>query len=151
VRCSNLRQLFTQAHMQPLGSSLVDKGACISAKSWSAQGIGSRDAEHLPVRCALGFKLDTLLKLSDVKGVDRKTSLLQFVVASLLKKRGERPGGVGTLSAQLSAVKPAANLQVRATSRAVDSKTWVALAYILLKTTIEVTLYVLRSSCRTST
>jgi len=48
-----------------------------------------------------------------VKGVDRKTSLLQFVVASLLKKRGDRPGGIGTLSAQLSAVKPAANLQAR--------------------------------------
>ena len=62
----------------------------------------------------IGFKLDTLLKLSDVKGVDRKTSLLHFVVASLLKRHGERAGGVGTLSAQLSAVKPAANLQVRA-------------------------------------
>ena len=60
-----------------------------------------------------GFKLDTLLKLSDVKGVDRKTSLLHFVVASLLKKHGDRPAGVATLTTQLSAVKPAANLQVR--------------------------------------
>ena len=59
-----------------------------------------------------GFKLDTLLKLSDVKGVDRKTSLLHFVVASLLKRHSDRPGGIGTLSTQLSAVKPAANLQV---------------------------------------
>ncbi len=61
-----------------------------------------------------GFKLDTLLKLSDVKGVDRKTSLLHFVVASLLKRHCDRPGGIATLSAQLSAVKPAANLQASA-------------------------------------
>ena len=29
---------------------------------------------------AAGFKLDTLLKLADVKGTDRKTSLLHFVI-----------------------------------------------------------------------
>lgn len=32
---------------------------------------------------AAGFKLDTLLKLADVKGTDRKTSLLHFVVAQV--------------------------------------------------------------------
>ena len=63
------------------------------------------------ITSSAGFKLDTLLKLSDVKGVDRKTSLLHFVVASLLKRHSDRPGGIATLSAQLSAVKPAANLQ----------------------------------------
>ena len=62
-----------------------------------------------------GFKLDTLLKLSDVKGVDRKTSLLQFVVGALLKRHGEG-AGIATLSEQLASIKPAANLQVRGRS-----------------------------------
>jgi hypothetical protein len=55
-----------------------------------------------------GFKLDTLLKLADVKGVDRKTSLLHFVLDQLLKDSATLP----TLSTQLDNVRPAANLQV---------------------------------------
>ena len=39
---------------------------------------------------AAGFRLDTLLKLADVKGVDRKTSLLHFVVKQV---RGGGGGG----------------------------------------------------------
>lgn len=34
---------------------------------------------------ASGFKLDTLLKLMDVKGRNKRTTLLHFVVAELLK------------------------------------------------------------------
>jgi hypothetical protein len=34
---------------------------------------------------ASGFKLDTLLKLMDVKGKNKRTTLLHFVVAELLK------------------------------------------------------------------
>ncbi|CAL5223204.1 g5679 [Coccomyxa viridis] len=60
---------------------------------------------------ASGFKLDTLLKLADVKGTDRKTSLLHFVLEQLLK---EENASVGTLSAQLKSIHPAANLQVSA-------------------------------------
>ncbi len=56
-----------------------------------------------------GFKLDTLLKLADVKGTDRKTSLLHFVLQQLLK---EEDASVGTLAAQLKSIHPAANLQV---------------------------------------
>ena len=59
------------------------------------------------VPCA-GFKLDTLLKLADVKGVDRKTSLLHFVLDQLLKESAT----LASLSAQLRFVRPAANLQV---------------------------------------
>ena len=55
-----------------------------------------------------GFKLDTLLKLADVKGTDRKTSLLHFVLDQLLK---DSPAML-TLPHQLASVKPAANLQV---------------------------------------
>ncbi len=55
-----------------------------------------------------GFKLDTLLKLADVKGTDRKTSLLHFVLDQLLK---DSPAML-TLPHQLASIKPAANLQV---------------------------------------
>ena len=53
--------------------------------------------------------MDTLLKLADVKGTDRKTSLLHFVVGQLL---AEDPGVRG-MAAQLANVRPAANMQVR--------------------------------------
>ena len=59
-----------------------------------------------------GFKLDTLLKLADVKGTDRKTSLLHFVLEQLLKDSS----AMLTLPQQLGSVKPAANLQVCADS-----------------------------------
>ncbi|KAA6425287.1 MAG: hypothetical protein FRX49_04781 [Trebouxia sp. A1-2] len=59
---------------------------------------------------ASGFKLDTLLKLADVKGTDRKTSLLHFVLDQLLK---DSPA-MHSLPHQLASVKPAANLQISA-------------------------------------
>ena len=61
---------------------------------------------------AAGFKLDTLLKLSDVKGVDRKTSLLQFVVQQV---QAEDPG-VCKLAEHMSHVRPAATMQLSAVS-----------------------------------
>ncbi|XP_040986357.1 formin-like protein 5 [Juglans microcarpa x Juglans regia] len=39
---------------------------------------------------AQAFKLDTLLKLSDVKGVDGKTTLLNFVVQEIIRSEGVR-------------------------------------------------------------
>jgi len=39
---------------------------------------------------AQAFKLDTLLKLSDVKGVDGKTTLLHFVVQEIIRSEGVR-------------------------------------------------------------
>ncbi|KAI7753746.1 hypothetical protein M8C21_013345, partial [Ambrosia artemisiifolia] len=39
---------------------------------------------------ATAFKLDTLLKLSDVKGVDGKTTLLHFVVLEIIRAEGIR-------------------------------------------------------------
>ncbi|GJW37933.1 formin-like protein 5 [Tanacetum coccineum] len=39
---------------------------------------------------AQAFKLDTLLKLSDVKGVDGKTTLLHFVVVEIIRAEGIR-------------------------------------------------------------
>lgn len=56
---------------------------------------------------AAGFKLDTLLKLADVKGTDRKTSLLHFVLDQLLKESS----AMHSLPHQLADVKAAANLQ----------------------------------------
>lgn len=61
---------------------------------------------------AAGFKLDTLLKLSDVKGVDRKTSLLQFVVQQV---QAEDPG-VCKLAEHMPHVRPAATMQLSAVS-----------------------------------
>ncbi|KAK4268118.1 hypothetical protein QN277_024818 [Acacia crassicarpa] len=42
---------------------------------------------------ALAFKLDTLLKLVDVKGADGKTSLLHFVVQEIIRIEGARLSG----------------------------------------------------------
>ncbi|XP_020592237.1 formin-like protein 5 [Phalaenopsis equestris] len=39
---------------------------------------------------AQAFKLDTLLKLSDVKGADGKTTLLHFVVQEIIRSEGRR-------------------------------------------------------------
>lgn len=39
---------------------------------------------------AQAFKLDTLLKLSDVKGTDGKTTLLHFVVEEIIRSEGIR-------------------------------------------------------------
>ncbi|XP_052207360.1 formin-like protein 5 isoform X2 [Diospyros lotus] len=39
---------------------------------------------------AQAFKLDTLLKLSDVKGIDGKTTLLHFVVQEIIRSEGVR-------------------------------------------------------------
>ncbi len=55
-----------------------------------------------------GFKLDTLLKLADVKGTDRKTSLLHFVLVQLIKENE----GIKSLSKEMADAKTAANLQV---------------------------------------
>ncbi|KAK8931187.1 Formin-like protein 11 [Platanthera zijinensis] len=43
---------------------------------------------------AQAFKLDTLLKLSDVKGADGKTTLLHFVVQEIIKSEGKRAARV---------------------------------------------------------
>ncbi|XP_019176772.1 PREDICTED: formin-like protein 1 [Ipomoea nil] len=42
---------------------------------------------------ALAFKLDTLLKLVDVKGSDGKTTLLHFVVQEIIRAEGSRLSG----------------------------------------------------------
>lgn len=60
---------------------------------------------------AAGFKLDTLLKLADVKGTDRRTSLLHFVVRQLVASQPS----VEQLPQQLASNKTAADIQVRLT------------------------------------
>ncbi|KAK9749572.1 hypothetical protein RND81_02G135400 [Saponaria officinalis] len=51
---------------------------------------------------AKAFKLDTLLKLVDIKGIDGKTTLLHFVVQEIIKSEGIESQ---TLPNQLSAAK----------------------------------------------
>ena len=59
---------------------------------------------------AVGFKLDTLLKLADVKGTDRKTSLLHFVLQQLLAIDPD----ISNLLHHLSEVSSASRIQLSA-------------------------------------
>ncbi|CAL1393063.1 unnamed protein product [Linum trigynum] len=47
---------------------------------------------------ARAFKLDTLLKLADVKGIDGKTTLLHFVVQEIIRTEGARPSLEGYMN-----------------------------------------------------
>jgi hypothetical protein len=57
-----------------------------------------------------GFKISLLLKLQDIKAIDRTTSLLQFCIQQAMCK-SRTLEGMGT---HLRTVKPAARLQVTA-------------------------------------
>ncbi|KAJ9562802.1 hypothetical protein OSB04_007962 [Centaurea solstitialis] len=52
---------------------------------------------------AQAFKLDTLLKLSDVKGVDGKTTLLHFVVLEIIRAEGIRAAKTGDFHEEVAA------------------------------------------------
>lgn len=54
---------------------------------------------------AQAFKLDTLLKLSDVKGIDGKTTLLHFVVQEIIRSEGIRAARAAKESRSLSSIK----------------------------------------------
>lgn len=54
---------------------------------------------------AQAFKLDTLLKLSDVKGTDGKTTLLHFVVQEIIRSEGIRAVRADTASQSDSSLK----------------------------------------------
>ncbi|WVY99541.1 hypothetical protein V8G54_025611 [Vigna mungo] len=54
---------------------------------------------------AQAFKLDTLLKLSDVKGVDGKTTLLHFVVQEIVRTEGIRAARMAKESHSFSSIK----------------------------------------------
>jgi len=54
---------------------------------------------------AQAFKLDTLLKLSDVKGIDGKTTLLHFVVQEIIRSEGIRAVRTARPSLSFSSVK----------------------------------------------
>ncbi|GAU41320.1 hypothetical protein TSUD_94010 [Trifolium subterraneum] len=54
---------------------------------------------------AQAFKLDTLLKLSDVKGTDGKTTLLHFVVQEIIRSEGIKAARAAKESQGLSNIK----------------------------------------------
>ncbi|KAI4333797.1 hypothetical protein L6164_018559 [Bauhinia variegata] len=54
---------------------------------------------------AMAFKLDTLLKLSDVKGADGKTTLLHFVVQEISRTEGVRAARMAKESRSFSSMK----------------------------------------------
>jgi len=66
-------------------------------------------------RCgdADAFKLDTLLKLVDVKGLDGRSSLLHFVVQEMMKSEGSVRAleGIRNLNTELSNVKKSADIE----------------------------------------
>lgn len=53
---------------------------------------------------AQAFKLDTLLKLSDVKGTDGKTTLLHFVVQEIIRSEGVRAARAARESRSISSL-----------------------------------------------
>ncbi|KAL3508550.1 hypothetical protein ACH5RR_027951 [Cinchona calisaya] len=54
---------------------------------------------------AQAFKLDTLLKLSDVKGIDGKTTLLHFVVQEIIRSEGIRAARAAKEMRSMSSIK----------------------------------------------
>lgn len=54
---------------------------------------------------AQAFKLDTLLKLSDVKGTDGKTTLLHFVVQEIIRSEGIRAARASKEMQSMSSIK----------------------------------------------
>ncbi|XP_039032451.1 formin-like protein 5 isoform X2 [Hibiscus syriacus] len=54
---------------------------------------------------ALAFKLDALLKLSDVKGADGKTTLLHFVVQEIIRSEGLKAARVERESGSFTSIK----------------------------------------------
>ncbi|WOH07840.1 hypothetical protein DCAR_0727274 [Daucus carota subsp. sativus] len=63
-------------------------------KTGNRMNIGTNRGE------ARAFKLDTLLKLVDVKGTDGKTTLLHFVVQEIIRAEGSRLSDDQSLSAE---------------------------------------------------
>lgn len=69
---------------------------------------------------AMAFKLDTLLKLADVKGTDGKTTLLHFVVQEMVRSQkpppargsAEGPDIVAGLAAELTNVRKTATVDL---------------------------------------
>lgn len=77
---------------------------------------------------AMAFKLDTLLKLADVKGADGKTTLLHFVVQEMIRSQkpraraaSEGPDIVTGLAAELTNVRRTATVDLDVLTTSVSS------------------------------
>lgn len=76
---------------------------------------------------AMAFKLDTLLKLADVKGTDGKTTLLHFVVQEMIRSQkpptraAEGPDIVNGLAAELTNVRKTATVDLDVVTTSVSS------------------------------
>jgi len=118
IQCLAFSRMFEGLHAQCEKQLDMLKDACTQLKSsdpllkvlQAVLELGNHLNAGTHRGAAAGFKLDTLLRLADIKGVDRKTSLLHFVLQQLL----EVDCSVGQLSIQLKSVKPASLLQVNA-------------------------------------
>ncbi|CAL5027046.1 unnamed protein product [Urochloa decumbens] len=77
---------------------------------------------------AMAFKLDTLLKLADVKGTDGKTTLLHFVVQEMVRSQkppartaAEAPDIAAGLAAELTNVRKTATVDLDVLTTSVSS------------------------------
>ena len=75
------------ASLKQAAEALVDCGAFGDVLA-AVLAVGNEMNAGTARGQACGFKLESLLKLADVKGVDRKTSLLHFVLKQMLKAEG---------------------------------------------------------------
>lgn len=69
---------------------------------------------------AKAFKLDTLLKLADIKSNDGKTTLLHFIIHEVIKSEKLGPQFIASLESELSSVKKASTIDPEELTRTVS-------------------------------
>jgi Formin Homology 2 Domain len=69
---------------------------------------------------AKAFKLDTLLKLADVKSNDGKTTLLHFIIHEVIKSEKLAPQFINSLESELMSVKKASSMDPDELTRTVS-------------------------------
>ncbi|MED6161644.1 hypothetical protein PIB30_062716 [Stylosanthes scabra] len=84
---SNMREYFTTLEV---ASNKLVKSRLFLKLLEAVLKTGNRMNDGTYRGGAQAFKLDTLLKLSDVKGTDGKTTLLHFVVQEIIRSEGVR-------------------------------------------------------------
>lgn len=69
---------------------------------------------------AKAFKLDTLLKLADIKSNDGKTTLLHFIILEVIKSENLAPQFITSLESELASVKKASTIDPNELTRTVS-------------------------------
>uniref|UniRef100_M1AVU2 Formin-like protein n=1 Tax=Solanum tuberosum TaxID=4113 RepID=M1AVU2_SOLTU len=85
-----LESLLFMCSLEEEASMAKESFATLEAACTELRKTGNRMNDGTFRGGAQAFKLDTLLKLSDVKGIDGKTTLLHFVVQEIIRSEGIR-------------------------------------------------------------